>query len=296
MQPTGHLVRLLTAGAVAAIFLAGSNAAPAPLPVAPAAGASRSGFDRLHLLAELSARRLATAALVVAAKWGTGSPVEDPDREREVLDAVARQARGAGGEPEEAVRIFREQIEANKRVQRAMRSRWDADPSGAPAFRPDLAEVREEINRVNGELVRAIADSVSPRTAASCDGTLTAAEGSVRHHRHLDRLHATALTYALRSVCRPALSAECTSNLGGFLGCERCRGSVCRRPVWGTAPGSGSVRTTAASGRACRPRRIDIARVQAGRAQLLRDTRLSTSDQVWSASRRLLEDSGTPGR
>ncbi|MER5280609.1 gamma subclass chorismate mutase AroQ [Streptomyces sp. NPDC002809] len=170
MRPIAHSTRLLTAGAVAAtLFLAGTNAAAAPSPVAPVAGANRSGYDRLHLLVDLSAQRLATADLVAAAKWGTGSPVDDPARERQVLDAVARQAREAGGEPGETVRIFHEQIEANKRVQRAMHSRWDADPSEVPAIRPDLTEVREDINRINCELVRAIADSVSVRTAASCD-------------------------------------------------------------------------------------------------------------------------------
>ncbi|MFJ2091008.1 gamma subclass chorismate mutase AroQ [Streptomyces sp. NPDC087901] len=205
MQPIAHSMRLLTAGAVAAaVFLAGTNAAAAPSPVAPVAGASRSGYDRLHLLADLSAQRLATAALVAAAKWGTGRPIDDPARERQVLDAVARQAREAGGEPGETVRIFHEQIEANKRVQRAMHSRWDTDPSEAPMLRPDLTEVREEINRVNGELVRAIADSVSVRTGASCDGILTAAEVIVRRHRGLDRLHTTALTHALASVCASA--------------------------------------------------------------------------------------------
>ncbi|MCX4680988.1 gamma subclass chorismate mutase AroQ [Streptomyces sp. NBC_01433] len=213
MQPTAYARRLLTVGAITATVFTGPAgpspaAAPpsapsptAPSPTAPVAGASYGAYTRLLPLADLSARRLATADLVAAAKWGTGSPVDDPVREKQVLDTVARQAREAGADPGATVRISRDQIEANKRVQRALHSRWDADPSDAPVGRPDLAEVREEINRVNVDLVRAIAASPAARAAHSCGGTLTAAEAHVRHDRHLDRLHATALSHALRSVC-----------------------------------------------------------------------------------------------
>lgn len=204
MQLTAHPLRLLTAGAVAVVaLLPGANATAASSPP-PVAGASHSGYDRLHALVDLSARRLATADLVASAKWGTGAPVDDPAREQQVLDTVARPAREEGADPQETVRFFRQQIEANKLVQRALHQRWNADPAEAPAARPDLAQVRDEINRINVEMVRAIGASASVRTAPSCGGTLTAAEAGVRHSRHLDRLHATALTYALRPVCAPS--------------------------------------------------------------------------------------------
>ncbi|MEU1365204.1 chorismate mutase [Streptomyces sp. NPDC005803] len=202
MPTTAYPLRLLTAVAAAAL-LAGAQASAAPARAASVAAASRNGPDRLHPLVDLSVRRLATADVVAAAKWGTGGPVDDPAREQQVLESVARQARAAGADPGETVRVFREQIEANKQVQRALHDRWKADPSQAPTLRPGLTEVREEINRVNGELVRAIADSAAARTAPSCDGALAAAEARVRRHRHLDRLHATALTHALRTVCAP---------------------------------------------------------------------------------------------
>ncbi|MFD9542121.1 gamma subclass chorismate mutase AroQ [Streptomyces sp. NPDC060022] len=142
-----------------------------------------------------------TAELVAAAKWGTGSPVDDPVREKQVLDTAARQARQAGADPGATVRIFRNQIEANKLVQRALHRSWDANPAGAPTDRPDLTEVREEINRANAGLVRAIAGSAAARVAPSCGGRLRAAETLVQRDRHFGRLRATALTHALRSVC-----------------------------------------------------------------------------------------------
>lgn len=201
MRFAAHTRRVLTAGALAAALLAGGTAVAASVPATSPSATVAGPYARLHPLAELSARRLATADLVAAAKYGTGSPIDDPARERQVLDAVAGQARELGADPEATVRIFRDQIEANKAVQRGLFRRWDADPSRAPADRPDLAEVREEINRVNGELVRSVAASSVARTAPYCGGVLTAAAARVRQEDRLDALHSAALGRALRSVC-----------------------------------------------------------------------------------------------
>ncbi|MGW0905086.1 gamma subclass chorismate mutase AroQ [Streptomyces sp. NPDC002853] len=202
VRPASSVRRLLAVGVVTAALLAGSGGGAA-VAASPAPRPAVSSYARLHSLADLAARRLATADLVAAAKYGTGSPVDDAARERQVLDDVARQARELGADPEATVRIFRDQIEANKVVQRELHRRWDADPSQAPApgERPDLAEVRKEINRVNGELVRGIADSSVARAAASCRGLLVAAGVRVPHERRLDVLHVVALERALRSVC-----------------------------------------------------------------------------------------------
>ncbi|MFE6158160.1 chorismate mutase [Streptomyces sp. NPDC056486] len=208
MRFTSSAGRLLTAGAVTVALLAGSGAAVAASPAQGAAAtsssvASEGPYARLHPLVDLAAQRLATADLVAAAKYGTGSPIDDPAREQQVLDDVARQARELGADPEATVRIFRDQIEANKVVQRELHRRWGADPAQAPTpeERPDLAEVRKEINRVNGELVRGIADSPSARSAPSCRGLLAVAGLRVRHERQLDVVHSVALGRALRSVC-----------------------------------------------------------------------------------------------
>ncbi|MGO4428097.1 gamma subclass chorismate mutase AroQ, partial [Streptomyces sp. MCAF7] len=136
-------------------------------------------------------------------RGGTDSPIDDPERERQVLEAVAEQARALGADPEVTVRIFRDQIEANKLVQRGLYHRWEADPAQAPTERPDLSKVRLEINRINGELVRAIADSERARAERSCTGRLPVAALRVRHDRQLDALHSVALERALPSVCAP---------------------------------------------------------------------------------------------
>ncbi|MEW2390086.1 chorismate mutase [Streptomyces venezuelae] len=205
MRHTPSVRRVLATGVLtAALLVSGGTAVAAPVQpaAAPSApGASVGPYAQLHPLADLSARRLATADLVAAAKYGTDSPIDDPARERQVLDAVAAQAREAGADPQATVRIFRDQIEANKVVQRGLFRRWDADPAQAPTERPDLAEVREEINRVNGELVRSVAASPAARSAPYCAGALTAAAAQVRHAHRLDALHSVALGRALPSVC-----------------------------------------------------------------------------------------------
>ncbi|WP_030676728.1 chorismate mutase [Streptomyces rimosus] len=189
------LRRLLTTGAAATVLLTAAPTAGA------APSAAHSEAHALRPLADLSAQRLATADLVAAAKWGTGSPVDDPVRERQVLDAVARQAAALGTDPRRTARIFRDQIEANKTVQRGLHRRWAADPAQAPTRRPDLGEVRAEINRVNGALVRAIAASGAARTSPRCLRSLVGAAADVRHERALDALHTVALARSVRSVC-----------------------------------------------------------------------------------------------
>ncbi|MFH8683813.1 chorismate mutase [Streptomyces lydicus] len=204
--------RALTAAAAATLlFTAAGGAAAAPaarhVPAAPSAAATSRAplpaphHGRLWPLAALSAERLATGDQVAAAKWGTGSPIDDPVRERQVLDAVAEQARQLGADPGATVRVFRDQIEASKSVQRGLHRRWAADPAQAPTVRPDLNEVRNEIDRINTALVRALAVSPQARSAPSCRPLLAVAAARVRHERHLDALHTVALARSLRSVC-----------------------------------------------------------------------------------------------
>jgi chorismate mutase len=198
--------RALTATAAAAVLFTGAGVAPAvaqaSTSVPAAAAAVRTGpYAGLRTIADLSAQRLATADLVAAAKYGTGSPIDDPAREKQVLDAVAQQARDLGADPDATVRIFRDQIEANKLVQQELFRRWEADPSQGPKERPDLTEVRQEINHVNDALVHAVADSARARSAPYCGGLLTVSAAHVRLERQLDALHTAALARSLPSVC-----------------------------------------------------------------------------------------------
>ncbi|MFI9562154.1 chorismate mutase [Streptomyces rishiriensis] len=211
MRPITPLRRLLTTlTATAAVALASTGAAVAvpaavgvPASTAPFSPASGPGpVLALRPVAELSAERLATADLVAAAKWGTTAPIDDPAREQQVLDAVAARATELGADPDEIRTVFRDQIEANKTVQRGLFRRWTDHPDQAPVTRPDLAVVRQEINRVTGALVEALAATATDRDAPACRPELALAALLVHHEDRLDAPHTRALTRSLASVCR----------------------------------------------------------------------------------------------
>ncbi|MDQ0907278.1 chorismate mutase [Streptomyces canus] len=204
MRTTTRLRRaLITVTATAAVVLTATVSAVAvPLSgTAAAPHATARSLSALHPVVELAAERLATADLVAAAKWGTDSPIDDPAREQQVLDNVAAQAQQLGADPDEIRVIFRDQIEANKIVQRGLFQRWSDHPDEAPTTKPDLSVVRQEINRVTGALVEALATAADDRGAATCRPELLLAALQVRHEDHLDALHTRALARALRSVC-----------------------------------------------------------------------------------------------
>ncbi|MFF8971996.1 chorismate mutase [Streptomyces sp. NPDC014995] len=201
--PTPLRGTLIAAAATAALLTApgtAATAAPSSSPSPPYA--SSPSFPSLRPVVALSAERLATADLVAAAKWGTDTPIDDPARERQVLDTVAAQAERAGADPDEVRRIFRDQIEANKAVQRGLFRRWTTHPDQAPTTRPDLSVVRETINRVTTDLVAALAATTPERTAPACHPRLAVATLQVRHEQHPDALHTRALVRSLASVCR----------------------------------------------------------------------------------------------
>lgn len=205
MRITTPLRRALTAvTATAAVVLTATGTAvavPASGPTAAPLTAPHS-LSPLHPVVELAAERLATADLVAAAKWGTDSPIDDPAREQQVLDNVAAQAAQLGADPDEIRVIFRDQIEANKTVQRGLFQRWTDHPDQAPTTKPDLSVVREQINRVTSALVQTLAETADDRGAFTCRPELALAGLQVHHENHLDALHTRALVRALASVCR----------------------------------------------------------------------------------------------
>ncbi|MEU3890059.1 chorismate mutase [Streptomyces sp. NPDC029041] len=205
MRTTTPLRRaLITVTATAAVVLTATGSAVA-VPLSGTATAPRAAalsLSPLHSVAELAAERLATADLVAAAKWGTDSPIDDPAREQQVLDNVAAQARQLGADPDEMRVVFRDQIEANKIVQRGLFQRWTDHPDEAPTTKPDLNVVRQTINQVTGSLVEALADTSADRGAFTCRPELAFAGLQVHHENHLDALHTRALVRALASVCR----------------------------------------------------------------------------------------------
>jgi chorismate mutase len=155
--------------------------------------------DGLTQVVQLAAQRAAVSDRVAAAKFGTGQPVTDPEREAVVVADARAQAGRVGVDPAWVARVVLDQIAASTQVQNDLLRQWTEHPDSRPAERPDLAQVRPEITRISNELVAALKVAEPARAQAGCSASLAAA---VRTQAgELDDIHRAALDRALRSVC-----------------------------------------------------------------------------------------------
>ncbi|MEU4964526.1 gamma subclass chorismate mutase AroQ [Streptomyces smyrnaeus] len=144
----------------------------------------------LDLVADVSAERLAPADVVAAAKYGTGKPIDDPVRERAVLEDVAKQSTEHGLDARGTKAVFRDQMEAGKRVQRGLHARWAAHPAERPTERVDLAtQVRPTLDRLTSHLLNALAAAAPARDHPSCAAQLATHGTRAARERHSDSLH-----------------------------------------------------------------------------------------------------------
>ncbi|MDO0933287.1 chorismate mutase [Streptomyces sp. DG2A-72] len=192
--------------AAAALSLSGAAPAAAHTSTPPRAASVAPG---LTALTDLFAERLLLADKVAAAKYGTDKPIDDPVREQQILDDVAARATGLGLDPAAVRAVFRDQIEANKLVQRGLYVRWDAHPEERPTERPDLVkEVRPQLDRITTELLTALKDTQRLRTSPSCEPRLHLAATWSAYRHELDVLHLKGLQRAVPSVCGGGLQSS----------------------------------------------------------------------------------------
>ena len=164
-------------------------------------GSPATVSESLLPLVKSSADRVQIADQVAAAKFGTTQPIDDPAREQQVLDSVAAKAPSLGLDPALVVRFFRDQIEANKIVQRGLFAYWTAHPGQAPTTRPDLSAIRPGIDRITDSLLHALAGTTAARSGRLCDARIFVDTHLVDLERRLDHLHAEALAQSLDSAC-----------------------------------------------------------------------------------------------
>ncbi|WP_371656742.1 MULTISPECIES: gamma subclass chorismate mutase AroQ [unclassified Streptomyces] len=185
----------------AALLLCGAAAMPAVAQPQPPA-ATPSAVYGLTPLTGLFAERLLIADKVAAAKYGNDRPIDAPARERKILGDVAARAVGLGLDPDTVVAIFRDQIEANKLVQRGLYTRWDAHPEERPTQRPDLdKEVRPALDLITTQLLSTLVATEGVRTSPSCEPRLYGAAAWSAYGHELDILHLKGLERALPSAC-----------------------------------------------------------------------------------------------
>lgn len=195
----GFVVRQLTK--LMFIGLAGSVVlAPAVLS-SSAQAQDRPEPAAMVALVDVLARRVEIGDTVAAAKWGTSQPIEDPAREKTVLDNAAAQAPTYGVDPSLAGRVFSDQIAANKVVQYGLFSRWTAHPGQAPTGRPDLTTVRPILDAITGQLLTQLHATKELRGSDRCVRQLAKAQVRVAHDHGFDQLHREALVRAGTAVC-----------------------------------------------------------------------------------------------
>ncbi|MFD8986017.1 chorismate mutase [Streptomyces sp. NPDC059564] len=173
-----------------------------PVRSGPVASSSAMAEQALGTIARLAAERVMTADTVAAAKWGTDQPIDDPAREKTVLGNAAARAAELGIGQATVQRIFKDQIDANKDVQRALFAQWRADPAARPTHRPDLAtQVRPVLDRVDGRLLTAIKEAEPLLSRPGCDALLERGKVTTVRAMGLDAVHRSGLDQALAHTC-----------------------------------------------------------------------------------------------
>ncbi|ELP67130.1 chorismate mutase [Streptomyces turgidiscabies] len=194
---------LAVSGAAPAVAQTSTPVRVSSVALSPASPASSlTSLTSLTPLTDLFAERLLVADKVAAAKYGTDKPIDDPVREQQILDDVSARAVGLGLDPAAVAAVFRDQIEANKVVQRGLYRRWDAHPELRPTERPDLVkEVRPILDRITTELLDALKETQGVRAGGACEPRLWLAAGRSAFGYRLDGLHLEGLGRAVPSVC-----------------------------------------------------------------------------------------------
>jgi chorismate mutase len=159
-------------------------------------------LGQLGSLTDLIIQRLQVSDEVAASKFGTDSPINDPTREQKELEQVREQAGTLGLDADATVAFFQDQITASKVVQEGLFARWTAHPSEAPTTRPDLSQIRTQLDQLTTELLQELKATRHLRsTPLGCTTQLVLATQSGSILDRLDALHRQALETATQSVC-----------------------------------------------------------------------------------------------
>jgi chorismate mutase-like protein len=115
------------------------------------------GLESLRLAID---QRLLLAQAVARAKWNVQAPIEDVQREEQVIQAAIKQGAPLGLSSAWIQQVFRAQIEASKTVQRELYAKWTAQHAGKFDDAPDLAKtIRPELDRLTAQLLQSMASN-----------------------------------------------------------------------------------------------------------------------------------------
>lgn len=116
---------------------------------------ARQKIDNLLTLVD---QRLDVAVKVAQTKWNSGAPINDPARERQILDDLTASLKTADTQEKSFTRrFFQAQFDAGKIIQVALHAQWRQEAHARFANPPDLArDIRPELDRLTPLLIDAL--------------------------------------------------------------------------------------------------------------------------------------------
>jgi len=158
----------------------------------------------LRPLVEAVGQRTEIANDVALSKWYSGKPVQDTEREQQVILNAEHQAGAFGLTKEDVRRFMTAQIEANKMVQYARIAQWHEH--GQVPAQPDanvFQGIRAQLDTLQPLMMEKYAAFLPHRRDPACGDWVNA-----EIHRHTaDPIIVTALQRATRDVCAPPAKA-----------------------------------------------------------------------------------------
>ena len=191
---------------LALCWLLAGNVQAAPVFADPA-----QDIDRI---VELTVQRRAAMRDVAAWKWVHQLPINDPERERELLERMRAQGRVLGIEPEALADFFELQMKWARREQRRAFVEWEKSGAPTAAARDLNTELRPALDDIGSELLRALYVSVPELSAANFE---TRYAERVRAHANLTEDDADALLQALGRFTRIAAPGLARIRASGLL-------------------------------------------------------------------------------
>lgn len=160
--------------------------------------------DTLWPLIEAMTERLEIADEVALSKWYSGKPVEDLERERQVIANAESQAARFNLARDDVRQFMTAQIEANKLVQHVRLEQWREDGHAPHAAADSLTQgIRGRLDALQPILMQRYAAFQPRRHDAACASLMN--EEIATHIK--DPVHATALERATQGLCAAPLKA-----------------------------------------------------------------------------------------
>lgn len=138
------------------LLLGGGGGCNVPVPPATSVQASRDEEAFESLIVAIH-ERLHHMAEVAQWKWTHRQPIDDPDREAEMLQRIAQRACEKNLDVAWVQAVFRDQIAASKQVQREWFERFRQNAEGPYVYATTLERMRQQIDASNERLLSALA-------------------------------------------------------------------------------------------------------------------------------------------